>query len=638
MILLLPLVWLLLFFFVRLICLRRSLQISLELSILLASLIWGGLLVLMTEILGMIRMLSPVPVTSAWGLTAFLLAVFVLLEMVRLKRVPSVKEWFSQSEGIREWGVLHYLVVGIFVIQMLVLGLIAYRYAPSTWDSMTYHLPRVMQWRQNESMQHFATANQRQIQMPPFSEMIFLHTWLLSGSDRWVNFIQYFSFIISMFAVSEITNHLTRNSLARWRAVLFAAAIPMGVLQATSTQNDYVTAMWVLIFYTLGILAIKNDFHPGVISLASLSAGLGVLTKGTAAVFMAPLGMILAIGVVSIHRRRAVLTGLLSCALILLINSGYFSRNFRTYGSILGPTSRYLNESISIKVVGSNLLRNTALHVPVGKSIAPLSAVGDATLELLEMIHTLLGVDPLDPRITLSSHNAFENSFGTTVNEDFSGNALHLLLIFIFIVLAIFSWNRFSKLRRTYFVLVLLVSILFIIIFKWQVWGSRLQLPIFLLWSPLLAIMPYLANRKVWLIVPLGLVIFSFRWIVKNPTRPLDPAVFSTPKSRNEEYFYTNKIMYIPYDVATSMIVESGCHQVGLKIGGNAHEYQLWLFLEQKGFDGTIAHIDVRNPSKPYFPPDYVPCAIISDTRLQEREDYMNIQFESKGIYLYQEQ
>ena len=96
--------------------------------------------------------------------------------------------------------------------------------------------------------------------------------------------------------------------------------------------------------------------------------------------------------------------------------------------------------------------------------------------------------------------------------------------------------------------------------------------------------------------------------------------------------------MYIPYDVAASMIVESGCHQVGLKIGGNAHEYQLWLFLEQKGFDGTIAHIDVRNPSKPYFPPDYVPCAIISDTRLQEREDYMNIQFESKGIYLYQEQ
>ena len=65
----------------------------------------------------------------------------------------------------------------------------------------------------------------------------------------------------------------------------------MGLLQATSTQNDYVTALWLIILADFILYACQEE--PGWAGIFSISGalGLGLLTKGTFYSFAIPWGI-----------------------------------------------------------------------------------------------------------------------------------------------------------------------------------------------------------------------------------------------------------------------------------------------------------------------------------------------------------
>ena len=71
-------------------------------------------------------------------------------------------------------------------------------------------------------------------------------------------------------------------------AAVITATIPMGILQASSTQNDYVTAFWLvcLMFYIF-----RFQTEPSVPSAVGVGASLGLalLTKPTAYMYAIPL-------------------------------------------------------------------------------------------------------------------------------------------------------------------------------------------------------------------------------------------------------------------------------------------------------------------------------------------------------------
>ena len=153
---------------------------------------------------------------------------------------------------------------------------------------MTYHLPRALHWLQNQSLAHYPTSILRQLFMPPFAEMGILHVLALSNGDHLAFVVQWLSMAGALLAVWVLTEQVTNRREAALTAVAFAATLPMGLLQASSTQNDWVLTVWLAIAAVF-VLAYRRDNSTKSVIGAALAIGLALLTKGTAFIFGFPL-------------------------------------------------------------------------------------------------------------------------------------------------------------------------------------------------------------------------------------------------------------------------------------------------------------------------------------------------------------
>ena len=57
-------------------------------------------------------------------------------------------------------------ICGVVAV-VVIAGVTAIVAPPNTYDSMTYHLPRVMHWIQHQSVGHYPTHIPRQLHFPP---------------------------------------------------------------------------------------------------------------------------------------------------------------------------------------------------------------------------------------------------------------------------------------------------------------------------------------------------------------------------------------------------------------------------------------------------------------------------------------
>src|SRR5262249_49079834 len=158
---------------------------------------------------------------------------------------------------------------------------------PTTRDSMTYHLARVAHWAQNRSVAWYPAHVLRQLHPPPWAEFAVLHLFVLAGGDRLANLVPWISIVGSVIATSLVARPLGAPPRGQILAAFVCATIPMGVLQASTTQNDYAASLWLvcLVHFLLAL-----DSCPGVLASAGAGASLGLAlsTKGTAYVFAVP--------------------------------------------------------------------------------------------------------------------------------------------------------------------------------------------------------------------------------------------------------------------------------------------------------------------------------------------------------------
>ena len=113
---------------------------------------------------------------------------------------------------------------------------------------MDYHMPRVLYWIQNRTVEFYPTHLLSQNRMGPGADYAVMHLQLLSGSDHLANFVQWYAMIGCMVASTFLCSRFGLGRTAALCSALFIATIPMGILEASSTYVDYVLAFWIMSF------------------------------------------------------------------------------------------------------------------------------------------------------------------------------------------------------------------------------------------------------------------------------------------------------------------------------------------------------------------------------------------------------
>ena len=603
-------------------------------SLIFAMVACGAAVVLITESLSFWAGLSWVGLSLAW--TAAILLSFVLwITKRRTGQVPA-----DASLTFRRGGELMGLLSASAILVLLV-GIVALMSPPNTYDAMVYHMPRVAMWAINETVEFYPTHVYQQLFMPPWAEYAMLHTFILSGGDRFVNLVQWLALLGSALAVSGIASSLGAGVRGQVYAVVACVTIPQGVLEGSGAKNDWVTALWLALF-TLLVLRFREQPTWAVAIGLSAAFGLALSTKGTTYLFAPAVCAPILLAAPREVRRLLLRRAPVLLVIILMILGPHYLRNLQFSGSPLGSFDSFLgttgdwkgvyrfsNDALSPNTTASNVLRNISLHIATPDDVFNQRLQG-----WVETALASIGANPNDPASTW--HGTVFQFSGQSKHESLQGNGIHLLLLTA--AFAYVFWPRGSHAhsnRRTwklYAVGLLAAFLVFCALLRWQPWHTRLHLPLFVLGSALIGVClermrpAFLASG-----LAILLLMLATPHAVENRIRALlyDQSILN--KSRMSMYFADLPFSEDAYASAVAAVQNDGCQTIGIDSSLREPVYPLLVMLLHGQTDRKIRFVGVENQSAMYGDrlPSREPCAIICNGCVTEPERWSK--YESAG-------
>lgn len=551
---------------------NRNMKIDLTAKILLA---WFFFIFISTEMLSFFNQLTRVNILISQLIFVSLIFNFFKSEIIQQIR----KINFSSKYNII-----------IFVILTLTF-LQGFFSAPSTTDSMVYHLPKVMYWVQEQTVYQDVIRNPHDFKAP-FAEYIVLHLYMLLGNDRLAFFSQWLAFAIIIYLSGVIAKQLGADERLVKVVRVFSGTLPIAVMQSSSMQVDLIPAVLSLIVLHISH-SLKEKFGFKKILLLSLAIGLGFFAKATffiyllvPAIFLWPL--------IFKTPKKALILGFLIIISILLIQGRFFFQNKSLYGSFLGEhllsdgtVLEYTNKDLNLQKITSNTLKNLLIHIP-------FPIFSNQVYQGVVSFNNIMGLEINDPSITCCG-TEFKVLSIIYPQEDIVSNTVHLLLI-IFAGFVIYKVKDKKEAKLVYISSVA-AFILFSSVLKWQPYHSRLEIPIFLTATITSALL--INNRKILrmfliLSIFLGLSVsilnvsrpfVSYNWFfnfVKQYSRTYSsiPEAFYL-KPRIEQYFNAEFFWYEPYrKVVENINYEEKMIKVSFDVMDD-FEYPLWVLLKE---------------------------------------------------------
>ena len=570
-----------------------------------ATAVGAATLMALTETFSALHALTATPALATQGLIALVLAALLFRQRGEVYRHIRAGLRRPNHETLLSWG--------LPALVLSVTAYLAWISPPNTVDSWTYHLARVAHWAQNHSIAPYPTHIVRQIYQMPWAEETILWLHLLSGNDHWAAFVQWWALLSLFIILPDFVGLLVPEANATWPRWV-AAAIPMAILQASSTQNDLVVAYWAVGFVYALLLYLRTR-NPHWLLAGALALGLALRTKGTAYLWLFPFGVW---WLVLMLRRKAWRWLALAAVVTALLVAGPWYRNEIVFGHPLGSrTIRqfYLVDDLTPRRWVANSLKQMASQATAGYPYLPHTDFSLATpVETgVRWVHQhLLHLAPSDPHTTEAGHT-FSVPYRKQPREDETGAFSHLLLLLLATPLALWKGPRAL---RGYTLIFWAAWGLFTAFIKWQPWITRLQLPWLLLGVPLIVwlLQAGLRERK----IAQGLMLLFFLTLVPRPLfqniqRPLQGANRVTRLSANELLFLPMPTQRQTYVQAMDILAKTNCHEIGLYATENTPEYVFWYLLAPRKPHLRIEHILVTNPTARFAShlPPFSPCAII---------------------------
>ena len=493
---------------------------------------------------------------------------------------------------------------------------------PNSADAMAYHMPRVVYWAEQGSVRFFSTPYLNQIMLQPLAEYFMLHTYVLSGGDRLVNFVPWGASLVCVIAVSAIASLLGAGPRGQAIAALFCASLPAGVLAASSAKNDYLLAMWMVaaIYFAFRFSRLQSWSY----SLAmGAAAGLALLTKATAYLFLSwLLAAALAPGLRKFSRGSLAPLAA-ACAFAALLNTPHWVRNYELSGNILGYDSaqgdgffRWRNESFGWRETASNILRHVSDQLG-----ARSDSWNRAVYDRVVAAHRRIGISVNDPATTWRW-----TSFEPPRNANHEANANSKWELAILAAAAmILIWRvraGASSLPVLYLLALVAGFITFCAYLKWQPFEARLFLPLLVASSPLAGLaLDRGKNAKAGLVrttVQIALCLFLLtnarRPAFENWVRPLKGERSVLRMSRDGQYFsdmsqWNNRPTY---EKTVELLAAGDCRTIGIDATNLSLEYPLMALLRERRPDALFVHAGVSNSSSRFGAPVAgTPCTIV---------------------------
>lgn len=619
MLLILPILAFLFFYFIF-----RALKIEWRRAALAAAVFCGTCVVVITEMLSLPRLLTRGYVAIFW--LAICVVSFLFLRTIRRRMAPpsQLREPPHTNFDPATKG----LLIAASVIVLLV-GITAFVSPPNMWDAMEYHLGRVTMWMSQHSVRFFPTPDYSHLIFGPWAEYAMMHTYLLWGTDRFVNFVEFFSMLGSVLGVSLIAGKLGAGTRGQALAAVACATLPEGVLEASGPMNTCVVSFWVMT--TVAFFLSWND-DPSWLNTTclGLAAGLAVLTKGTAYVYLPFLVLACWLMGSPVARVRFLKRCAVLVLLILAVNGAQYFRNYGLTGSPLGlpfadggPRLHWMMDRFSPQAGLANVLRNISLH-----TVTPSSAVNSEIEKLFRLAIRAVGANPDDLQAIRLGDSFQLNHF--SLHELHAGNPLQLLLLLLAVGAALWKGGQRGCRKPFWFAMGLVFSFLFFsTLLKWDIWAGRHQLPLFVLGSALIGwAMDTYFSRKAGIAVGIALVAYALPFALANRTRSL------IPWNRVDDVYHSRSLLYFSdgHEEIASVNIAAASEVNRLNCGNVAFDsyapqpasqlprspksffvYPLFAMIHADGRTRTVWYTGVHNWSTRYAEYEHhpEPCAVV---------------------------
>jgi hypothetical protein len=619
MLLILPVAAILLFFLIL-----REKGIEWRRAALAAAVFCGTCVVVITETLSLPRLLTRSNVALFW--LAICVGCFLYLRNLRKHTARPAQSSIPSSDALDP--ATKGLLVAAGVIAIFV-GITALVMPPSMWDAMEYHLGRVAMWMSNYSVRFFATPDYAQLIFGPWAEYSMMHVHLLWGGDRFVNFVEFFSMLGSALGVSYIAKLIGAGPRGQALAAVACATIPEAVLEASGPMNTYVVSFWIMT--TVAFLLAANEDSSWLNTIcAGLAAGLALLTKGTAYVYLPFIVLACWLMGSASARMRFLQRCAVLVLLIVAVNGPHYFRSYDLTGSPLGlpfrdagPGLHWMVDRLSFKGTAANILRNISLHLST-----PSSAVNDRVERVLRSGIRGIGVDPDDPAMVWPNDTFRLNHF--SLSEIHAGNPLHFALLLVSLALLLLARNQRARLKPLLYALGLIAAFVFFCsLLRWQVWTSRHHLPLFVLGSALIGLaLERFFSKMAGTVIAILLLLYALPFALSNRERSLIPwsMVDDVYHPRSVLYFSDQHQMIALANLAAAEAINQGdCRDIAIdsyttqpssEINHSPRSfyvYPLFALIHADGRARTVWYSGVHNWSARYAGQEHhpAPCAVI---------------------------